>query len=150
MPGLLIVCAPGLFRAGTLLGGLTRDGLLAIIGVTLSNSAIPQYRADNRLRAGDCEKSMDSLYPWLSSAVVLSVSPPVSLRNEKYTYCARKARVELSFHQPSVTGWLQTQRLCGRQGRHQGGQIRGRHTRHAPVAAPLAPRLFTLQGLVSE
>lgn len=91
VPGLLIVCAPGLFRAGTLLGGLTRDGLLAIIGVTLSNSAIPQYRADNRLRAGDSEKSMDSLYPWLSSAVVLSVSPPVSLRNEKYTYCARKA-----------------------------------------------------------
>lgn len=52
VPGLFIVCAPGLFRAGTLLGGLTRDGLLAIFGVTLSNSAIPHNRADNRLRAG--------------------------------------------------------------------------------------------------
>ncbi|KAL7920369.1 hypothetical protein ACQKWADRAFT_162896 [Trichoderma austrokoningii] len=68
--GLLIVCAPGVLRAGTLLGGLTRDGLLAIIGVTLSNSAIPHCRADNRLCAGDCEKSMDSPYPWLASAVV--------------------------------------------------------------------------------
>jgi hypothetical protein len=80
VPGLLIVCAPGLFRAGTLLGGLTRDGLLAIIGVTLSNSAIPHCRADNRLRAGDNGKRMDSLYPWLASAVVsFYLSPLLSL-----------------------------------------------------------------------
>lgn len=60
VPGLLIVCAPRLFRASTLLGGLTREDLLAITGVTLSNSATAHYRADNRLRAEDSEKSMDS------------------------------------------------------------------------------------------
>lgn len=57
-----------------------------------------------------------------------------------------KGTSELSFHQPSVTAWLQTRRLCGRQGRHEGGQIRGRHIRDAPVAAHLALGLFTHQG----
>lgn len=79
---------PRLFRAGYLLGGLTRHSLLAIFGVTLSNSAIAYSRADNGYAREKWvtterhrEKNRDSFYPWLASAVVSSASPLLSLVN---------------------------------------------------------------------